>query len=691
VSVTVLEGNSFYVADDDGNATCHSEGLYASDVRHLSRWRMTADGSVPRLLSTGNDTHYSASSFGQLTDPAQTSAPAVSTVRTFTCTSESFQEDCQLVNHGPTHVEHLVRFEFDCDFLDLFEVKSREFGQQDLAFAQAITPLRTSRSYDREENAYAFDASGGGFAARSLIWFSEVGIPGDREVLFPIRIAPRSTWRLRARVVMLKHGKTRAPTYPDRFFEREQRRVRTHLRRWHGEVPVLHANNPGLVETYVQCIRDLGALAMRIPDGDATDTVPAAGLPWYATFFGRDTAISGLQTLALSPSAAATGLRVLAAHQAHRDLPQQDAEPGKIVHELRFGKVASLTENFPYYGSVDSTPLFLMLLHEHYRWTGDPSVARALEPEARAAMAWIEGPGDPDGDGFLEFERRSEHGLAVQSWKDSWNSQVFADGRLAQAPIAPAEAQGYAYAARLGLAEISREVWGDDAYADRLEHAAASLRRAFDAAFWCPQHDWYALALDADKVRVDSLASNIGHLLWTGIAAPERHDRLAELLLDRDLFSGWGVRTVARSMHGYNPIEYHTGTVWPHDTAIACAGLARGGYTEGARTLFGAMIDLAGRFNWRLPEVIAGFEREQTAIPVLYPTACSPQAWAAGAPVHALQALLGLAPDRAAGRLGAYEHPPLPGLELDWLGIPALGRRWRLRVRDGCTQVDEMA
>ena len=687
VPVTVLEGSSFFVADDDGNAMQAAEGLFTSDVRHLSRWRMTVDDEVPRLLSTGNESHFAAACFGRVHRREERTAADVTAIRRLTCTAGSFQEDCRLVNHGPRVVEHVVRFEFDCDFLDLFEVKSREFGLRDLAFARTITPLLTSRSYDREENVYAFEARGGGFSAQSLIWFSEVGIPGDREVLFPVRIEPRSTWNLHARVVSLRTGETRAPTYPDRYFERERRRIETRNLRFCAATPTLETDFPGLARAYDTSVRDLSALAMQTPDDPERGPVAAAGLPWYAAVFGRDTAIAGMQTLPIAPTAAANGLRVLADHQAVDDLPEQDAEPGKIPHELRFGKVAALTASFPYYGTIDATPLFLMLLHEHYRWTGDSTVAAELEPAARAALAWIEGPGDPDDDGFLEFHCRSARGLEVQSWKDSWNSQVFADGRLARPPVAPAEAQGYAYAARLGLAEISREVWADAALAERLERDAAVLKAAFDEAFWCRRHGWYALALDADKRQVDSLASNIGHLLWTGIAAEERIDRLAALLLDEDLFSGWGVRTVARNMGAYNPIEYHVGTVWPHDTAIACAGLMRTGRAEAAAILFDALIDLSRSFDGRLPEVIAGFAREQTTIPVLYPTACVPQAWAAGAPLMALRALLGLEPDRRAHRLVAHAPTARPDLTLAWRGIPALGRRWEVRVADGQASV----
>jgi glycogen debranching enzyme len=317
---------------------------------------------------------------------------------------------------------------------------------------------------------------------------------------------------------------------------------------------------------------------------------------------------------------------------------------------------------------------------------------RSLKAPALAALEWIDRYGDRDGDGFVEYERRTPRGLENQSWKDSWDSQRFQDGRLAQPPIAPCEVQGYVYDAKLRTAELARAAWGDDELAARLEREAAALRMRFDAAFWLDQRGGYfALALDAEKRPLDSLCSNMGHLLWSGIVREDRVDAVARRLLDPELWSGWGIRTMSTADAGYSPISYHNGTVWPHDTSLAAWGLARSGRREEAWTVARALLEAAGYFEWSLPEVFAGFDRMETPFPISYPTAARPQAWAAGAPVLLLRVLLGLQPDPAAGRLVSDGAGPLPewleSLELRYL--PALGRRWNVVVQDGSVSVEQ--
>ena len=358
------------------------------------------------------------------------------------------------------------------------------------------------------------------------------------------------------------------------------------------------------------------------------------------TVFGRDTLISSLQTLLLGPELAAGTLRVLAATQATADDPERDAEPGKIIHELRRGK-AALAWTDRYYGTVDATPLFLVLLSELWRWTDDPTLPLELEDAARRALAWIDGPADLDGDGFVEYERRSSHGIRNQTWKDSEDSMAFHDGTLALPPIAPVEVQGYVYDAKLRIAEIAREVWRDDALAERLEREAAELRRRFDEAFWLEERGFYALGLDREKRPIDSLTSNLGHLLWSGIVPERRRDAIADLLMGDALWSGWGVRTMAAGEGAYNPLVYHDGTVWPHDNSLDRMG-PRAERPRGRRGSHPAT-----QWSRRRRTSTTGCRRSSRAsrattrgFPVVYPTASSPQAWAAGTPVLLLQAVL---------------------------------------------------
>jgi glycogen debranching enzyme len=488
--------------------------------------------------------------------------------------------------------------------------------------------------------------------------------------------------------------------------------ARGRLRDWHTAAPQLETSWPGLAMAYRGSLSDLGALRTPAPvlgaeraagivstngiaGGNGTSRteggvalLPAAGLPWFMTIFGRDTLITCLQTMALGQDLARTALRVLADLQCTVEDPDRDAEPGKILHELRTGKVAQLTGRLPYYGSVDSTLLFVLLAAETWRWTGDDDLMRELEPHLRAALDWIEGPANLSGRGYVEFHRRALAGIEVQCWKDSFNSMLFADGRRAESPIAACEVQGYAYAARRGLAGIAGSVWGDSRLADRLERDAVELAERFDRDFWVdtPEGGHYALALDRHGRRVDSLTSNIGHLLWTGIAAPSRVDRTVQALLDPVLFSGWGVRTMSTADAGYNPVEYHDGTVWPHDTSLACLGLARAGRYAAAATLLRGLVEAAEYVDWRLPEVLAGYARADTGFPVVYPTTCSPQAWAAAAPIAALTAVLGLVPDRRSGQLIALGVPPAD-LDLVLRGVPAFGRCWDVSAHGGTVTV----
>jgi glycogen debranching enzyme len=395
-------------------------------------------------------------------------------------------------------------------------------------------------------------------------------------------------------------------------------------------VPQIRADWDDLGRAFFQSVSDLASLRMR--RGAGFGQLPAAGMPWFMTIFGRDTLITCYQTLLFGPELAGSALRVLAELQATEDDPRIDAEPGKIVHEVREGKAAKAWFH-KYYGSVDATPLYLILLSEVWRWTDDAALVRELKEPALKALAWIDDWGDRDGDGFVEYQRRTERGLENQSWKDSGDSQRFADGSLAKGPIAPCEVQGYVYDAKRRVAELAREVWRDRDLAARLDADAEALRVAFDEHFWVDRRGGhYALALDGDKQPVDSLCSNIGHLLWSGIVSRDRVDRTVDALMGGELWSGWGVRTMSAGDAAYNPLSYHNGTVWPHDNSLIAVGLARYGRWADAQRIVRRMLTAGEHFDYQLPEVFAGLARAETPFPIAYPTAARPQAWAAGAP-----------------------------------------------------------
>jgi glycogen debranching enzyme len=426
-------------------------------------------------------------------------------------------------------------------------------------------------------------------------------------------------------------------------------------------------------------------------NGSGIGKLPGAGVPWFMTVFGRDTIITCLQTLLFGPELARTALEVLAELQATEDDPTIDAEPGKIVHEVRHGKAAT-TYYSRYYGTVDATPLYLILLSEVWRWTDDVALMRNFKGPALAALEWIDRWGDRDGDGFIEYERRAERGAANQSWKDSDDSQRFHDGSLADAPIAPAEVQGYVFDAKRRIADIAREVWRDRELASRLEEESEQLRRRFDEAFWIEDRGgYYAVALDRDKRRVDSLCSNMGHLLWSGIVPQHRVDAVADRLMGDELWSGWGVRTMSTADAGYNPLSYHNGTVWPHDNSLVAWGLARYARWPEAQRIVQRMLTAAMHFGYQLPEVFAGLRRSETPFPIAYPTAARPQAWAAGTPVLLLQVLLGLRPDRRRHSLETVAPMELPSWagNIRLTGVRAFERFWDVRLEEGRVRVEE--
>jgi glycogen debranching enzyme len=453
------------------------------------------------------------------------------------------------------------------------------------------------------------------------------------------------------------------------------------LHEWLDGAPKLETSNDSLQHIYRQSLLDLAALRIRPDNVELETAMLGGGIPWYMAVFGRDSIIAAYQALPFRADLAAATLKALADLQATEWDNFRDAEPGKILHELRRGVLAALgrVPHSPYYGTHDATLLWLILLDEYERWTGDKRLVRELEANARAAIEWMEGPADLDGDGFLEYRKRSEGGNALDNhcWKDSADGIVFPDGRRAEPPIATCEIQGYAFDARRRCARLAREVWRDNALADRLERAAVALQRRFNRDFWSARRRCYVLALDGNKQQVDSVTSNIGHLLWSGIVDERRARAVVRRLLARDLFSGWGVRTLSAEHPAHNPLAYHRGTVWPHDTAIVAEGLRRYGFRDEAAKVCAALFDAAVAFDNELPELFGGFARDETRTVVEYPDALRPQAWASGAPLLMLRTLLGL--DVEDGRLRSRPHVPDSIGRVRLRGLRVRGRKFDTR------------
>jgi glycogen debranching enzyme len=632
-TISILDGNHFVVSNRQGDMEATptvNHGMFLNDTRYLSRWVLTINGIRPTVLSVDDTAYYRVQHFLALATGTMYIDSNVTVVRQRSI-AEGFRERLVLANHGHEPIDLDIRIDVGADFADLFEVKDKLSKKGELY--REVGTDRLTLGYHR-----------GQFRRETAVTSSVAAKVNADGLSLAVRLEPGAMWSTDLDVVVAREFETSSPLPEALAIGEEGLRpdLTENLRRWMDAAPKLTTSWEPLQRIYRRSIVDLAALRFRAPVILAS--MPAAGLPWFMTIFGRDSLITSFQALPFLPEQAATTLKTLAMLQSRADDAFRDAEPGKIPHELRFGELTAFEDapHSPYYGTADATPLFLVLLEEYERWTGDCELVRSLEPQARAAVAWIDRHGDRDGDGYIEYERRNPKGLENQCWKDSWDSIAFADGTLAETPRATCELQGYAYDAKRRTARLAREVWGDPAWAAELDAQAASLKRRFNEDFWLPERGFFALGLDGRKRKIDSLTSNIGHLLWSGIADEEKARSCVAHLMSDALFSGWGVRTMARTEGSYNPIGYHVGTVWPHDNSIIAWGLRRYGYNAEAGRVAYAMLAAADLFDGRLPEAFAGYAREATNYPVEYPTACSPQAWASGTPLLLLRAMLGL-------------------------------------------------
>jgi len=630
-NLTVLDGNTFFVSDAAGDVEPGNDanGFFHADMRQLSTWRLLVNGEPVHVLTSRTVDYYSASVFATLASVSVGENPPIS-IRRDRFVARGVHEDLTVQNHSDRPQTVTIEIEYGSDFADLFEVKDR-------------TPKRGQLRTDLGANLVTLSYTRDTFRRDTVIEFSENFSVGPERARVELHLEPRGSWRTCIDVVPVVDGAFNRLEHGDRTFGDPKPDMPTSFEQWMAQAPTLETDNDVLRHTYRQSLIDLAALRFR-PLKTLSYSLPAAGLPWFMALFGRDSLITAYQALPFQPHLARTTLEALTAWQATERDDFRDAEPGKILHELRLGELTMLGErpHSPYYGTHDATLLFLILLDEYERWAGDREFVRSLQPAAMKALEWIERYGDRDGDGYLEYQTRSKEGLANQCWKDSWNSILFKDGAVAKGPIATCEIQGYAYDARVRMARLAREVWDDPQLATRLEGDAASLRERFNRDYWIEARGHYALALDGEKRQVDAMSSNVGHLLWSGIVPEDRAAMLVTRVMSPEMFTGWGIRTMATSAAGYNPIEYHDGTVWPHDTAFVAEGMRRYGHREQASHLALMLIQAAGAFEYRLPEVFAGFAREETGAPVEYPTASRPQAWAAGAPLLALRTALGL-------------------------------------------------
>ncbi len=663
---TLVEGATFAVCGPGGDIDGSEgpQGLFDRDHRLLSRWRLRVDGQRPEPLAGFTVEPYLGVFLSRAAVRAGQIEPTVVIERRRRI-GDGMQEELIVHNYGREPAGVTVTIELASDLADLFEVKlGRVQTQRDVTVETSATQWRAAGRCGHVDEALSVQATGAAISNEAISYRAVVPAHGTWRTSLEVR--PRIPGSVRLSSAQRRTRPTATPNG-------ERRPIQT----------VIDAESSALAAAVARSATDLTAL--RVTDPSAGFAAVAAGAPWFMALFGRDALLTSAMTLAVSPELALGTLRALATHQGQRVDALTEEEPGRIVHELRFGTDSELSPGATdrYYGSVDATPLFVVVLGQLARWGADPALIDELLPAADLALEWITHYGDLDGDGLVEYERRTDRGLRNQGWKDSVDGINFADGSLAKPPIALVEVQSYVYAAyraRSELAASRGDVEGEREWQAR----AATMRRRIDEQFWLADAGYYAVGLDAEKRPIDALTSNIGHVLWAGAAEPQKAAVVAERLLSPEMFAGYGIRTLSSAMGAYNPASYHNGSVWPHDTALAIAGLVRYGFRRHAQRVATGLIDAATYFSGRLPELFCGFDKGDYQGPVPYPTSCSPQAWASAAPILVLSAMLGLDPDVPRGELRID-----PAIPPEWgalrLANIALGRQ-RLTItvgRDG--------
>jgi glycogen debranching enzyme len=657
--ISIFDENNFVVTDKRGDMDpfpTYPTGFFAFDTRFLSTWHLSINGERLHALSV-DDLQYFETRFFLVPGGPHYVDAKVSVIRQHSVGS-SFDEELTVLNHDVKPVDLRVRLDIGSDFSHLFQISNvRKKGN----LYVRVEDGRLRLGYERET-----------FRRETVVTSTEPAQIDEQGMTFDIRLGPHGEWRTVLHVATLGADGRELRTTLQGLPSRPKPQMRQDLDDWLSRAPRLVTDYKPLANAYRRSLVDLAGLRFRLL-GVGTN-LPLAGLPWYMCVFVRDAILTSFQALPFAPEFAATAL-VLGGVQRGKKLDDfRDEEPGKLWNETRLGEAAAFEEqpHSPSFGAADITPLWLVLLDEHERWTGDDTLVRRFESDARLCLNWIDTYADALGTGYIWYQRRNtETGLENQCWKNSWNAISYRDGSLPDLPRATCELQGYAYDAKIRAARLARQFWNDPAYADQLEREAADLKDRFNRDFWIEDGQYYALALDPDGKHVDALASNIGHLLWSGIVPPDRAEKLAQHLVGPRLFSGWGVRTLAEGEGRYNPIGYHVGTVWPFDNSFIAWGLRCYGFNEEAGRIADAIIDVSQYFQGRLPETFAGYSRQRIRHPVPYPNACSPYALSAGTPLLLLRAMLGLNP--ADGHMVVDPAIPKEIGRIELLDIPG---RW---------------
>jgi glycogen debranching enzyme len=673
--VTLVDGQTFCLSGRSGDLGANpSHGVFFADMRVLSEARLTVDGSPLEPLAVSPNGSDAVSFVGR-------SVLAPGTDRRLLVIRRRrlgavLHEQIELRNTGRTPMSAHVALDVAADFADVFAVKegrATSEGEHSVEVRDSALMYRW-RLGDVRRQAELTVTGDAQVTPRGFSWTVVVEPRGSFVIEVDLAVALGTSW------IQRKHHNPWLPAAASRS------------EGWHANVPSLRTSDRRLSEAFDRSLDDLGALRLHDPSGKRKPVI-AAGAPWFMTLFGRDALITSYMALPIDPTLAIGVLEALAELQGNVSNDASEEEPGRIMHETRYLGIdaPTLIGGSTYYGTADATPLFVVLLGELSHWGLDDETLHRLLPHADRAIEWMEQYGDRDGDGYIEYEKSSPRGLANQGWKDSWDGIRYHDGQVAQAPIALCEVQGYAYAAYRARADIARRL-GDDAVEARSNACADRLKVQFNRDFWVPSLGWFAVGLGKDKEPVDAMSSNIGHCLWSGIVDDEFAAQVAERLMSPEMWSGWGIRTMASDEDAYDPMSYHCGTVWPHDSALCAAGLRRYGFDAAAAKVADGLLDVADAWGGRLPELFSGIDRTEVGTPVPFPTSCSPQAWAAATPLLLLRTMLGIEPDGE----GSVRVTPIEGFiddddDLLVSGLHLVDRRLDVRIAEGVASVTPAA
>jgi glycogen debranching enzyme len=654
--ISIHQGQTVLITEQDGQINWPSEkGLYFFDTRVVSSWAIYANGEPWELLNGGAISYYASRIF--LTNRSLLTEDGTIPQRTLGFTisrsiSGGMHEDLDVTNNGMRPVRFQLEIALRCDFADVFEVKSGSIvrrGRITTEWSEPHQHLRTT--YRNGDFSRAVTISPAHSPTKAVY--------ANGRLTFEVGLGPGEAWHC-CLLYTLADGDRHFASPTDCVGHSHKSHHAETMADWLQNVVKIRTSNEEFYRLFRQALEDMAALRLPIAGTDHMVFLPAAGLPWFVAPFGRDSLIVSLQNTLIYPEFARGALEILGSLQAKEEDNYRDAEPGKIPHEIRYGELAhfKLIPHTPYYGTADATPLYLITLHAAWRATGDRTLLERHLETAEGCLSWIDNYGDRDGDGFQEYQTRSPVGYENMAWKDSGDSVVYPDGSLVKGPKALCELQGYVYNAWVRMAEVF-DALGKPDRAQALRAKAGALFDHFNEAFWDEELDFYAYALDGEKKKVLTVASNAGHCLWSGIVPPERAKKVVQRLMAPDMWTGWGIRTLSANHPAFNPYNYQTGSVWPHDNAIIAMGFKFYGFgAEAARIAHDISIAASHFLLNQLPELYTAFERDETTFPVQYIGANVPQAWAAGSAFMLTQALLGFLPDAPRNKL--YVDPSLP-------------------------------